>query len=189
MGESFTLHEGMNYIGRGHNVAVQILGDPHISHDKHACIGYDPKSRKYFLVPGDNDGITYLDGKVISEVTEIIDLSHIRIGNTELLFRPLCGENFAWNTQWEMDLEAKAEMEKTTSSGTYSGLYENQLTRSYESGMGSYTHTPEVATKKPNAATNPVSAPATATDPKLIPIADIELDTDLFDPIPNELTK
>jgi len=97
-GQSFELCEGKNYIGRGQHMAVQILGDPHVSHDKHAYIVYDPKCCKYFLVPGETNAVTCLEGKAINIATEIADLSYIRVGNTDLVFRSLCSEEFSWPT-------------------------------------------------------------------------------------------
>jgi len=97
-GQSFSLHEGKNFIGRGDDMDVQILGDLQISRINHACIAYDPKNLKFMLVPGDSDGIVYLENRSIFHATELTDLSRITIGNTELVFRPLCGEHFSWRT-------------------------------------------------------------------------------------------
>lgn len=97
-GQSFVLHEGKNFIGRGDDMEVQILGDLAVSRHNHACIAYDPKNRKFLLVPGDSDGIVYLEDKSIFHATELMDLSRIQVGNTVLVFRPLCGEHFSWRT-------------------------------------------------------------------------------------------
>ena len=97
-GQSFVLHEGKNFIGRGDDMDVQILGDLGISRHNHACIAYDPQNRKFMLVPGDSDGIVYLENTSIFHATELMDLNRITIGNTQLVFRPLCGEHFSWKT-------------------------------------------------------------------------------------------
>ena len=96
MGQSFTLAEGKNFIGRGDNMDVQILGDAEVSRSNHACIAYDHKNRKFMLVPGDSEGLVYLENKSIFQATELMDLNKIQIGNTTLVFRPLCGEHFSW---------------------------------------------------------------------------------------------
>ena len=101
-GQSFTLHEGKNFIGRGDDMDIQILGDTAISRNNHACIAYDPKNRKFILIPGDSDGIVYLENKSIFHATELMDLNRIQIGNTILVFRPLCGDHFSWITQKEI---------------------------------------------------------------------------------------
>lgn len=97
-GQSFALHEGKNFIGRGDDMDVQILGDPGVSRRNHASIAYDHKNRSFTLVPGDSDGIVYLENKAVFHATELMDLSRIQIGGTALVFRPLCGEHFSWHT-------------------------------------------------------------------------------------------
>jgi hypothetical protein len=101
-GQSYILHEGKNFIGRGDDMDVQILGDPEISRTNHACIAYDPKNRKFMLVPGDSDGIVYLENKSIFHATELLDLNRVQIGNTVLVFKPLCGDHFSWKTGKEV---------------------------------------------------------------------------------------
>jgi hypothetical protein len=96
-GMSFTLHEDMNFIGRGDQMDVQILGDADVIRTNHACIAYDKINRKFTLIPGGN-AMVYLNNTSIYAATELIDLSRIRVGNTILVFRPLCGEHFSWDT-------------------------------------------------------------------------------------------
>lgn len=97
-GQSFALHAGKNFIGRGDDMDVQILGDLDVSRNNHACIAYDAKNREFILVPGDSDGIVYLENKSVFHATTLLDMNRIQIGSTMLLFRPLCGENFSWVT-------------------------------------------------------------------------------------------
>ena len=103
-GQSFTLREGKNFIGRGDDVDVQILGDLQVSRRNHACIAYDPKNRKFTLIPGDSDGIVYLGNKSVYHATDLMDFNTIQIGNTVLIFRSLCGDHFAWNVDKEATL-------------------------------------------------------------------------------------
>ena len=98
VGQSFTLKEGKNFIGRGDDMDVQVLGDPEVSRSDHACIAYDPKNRTFTLVPGNSEGIVYLEGRGVYQATELHDLCRIQIGNTTLVFRPLCGEHFSWRS-------------------------------------------------------------------------------------------
>lgn len=97
-GQSFVLHEGKNFIGRDDDMDIQILGDLEVSRRNHACIAYDPKNRQFILVPGDSDGIVYLENRGIFHAAELLDMNRIQIGATVLVFRPFCGEHFSWKT-------------------------------------------------------------------------------------------
>ena len=97
-GQSFSLREGKNFIGRGDDMDVQLLGDMGISRRNHACIAYDPLNRTFMLVPGDSDGLVYLENNSIFHATQLVDLNRIQIGETILVFRPFCGEHFSWRT-------------------------------------------------------------------------------------------
>ena len=96
-GQSFVLHAGKNFIGRGDDMDVQILGDLQIARRNHAVIAYDPKNRKFMLVPGESEGLVYLNGQSVYQATLLLDMSMIQLGNTTLVFRPLCGDNFDWD--------------------------------------------------------------------------------------------
>lgn len=95
-GQSFALHSGKNFIGRADDMDVQILGDMEVSRQNHAIVAYDPKNRQFMLVPGESDGLVYLNGQSVYQATLLTDMSQIQIGNTILVFRPLCGDNFDW---------------------------------------------------------------------------------------------
>ncbi|MDR2354802.1 MAG: FHA domain-containing protein [Clostridiales Family XIII bacterium] len=95
-GLSFTLHGGKNFIGRADDMDVRLPGDDAVARRNHAVIAYDPKNRKFMLIPGDSEGIVYLDGDAIYEPQRLTDMNLIKLGRTTLLFRPLCGDNFNW---------------------------------------------------------------------------------------------
>lgn len=96
-GQSFSLHTGKNFIGRADDMDVQILGDMQVSPRNHAIVAYDPKNRQFMLLPGESDGLVYLNGQSVYQATLLTDLSKIQIGGTTLVFRPLCGDNFDWD--------------------------------------------------------------------------------------------
>lgn len=98
-GQSFTLHSGKNFIGRADDMDVRLLGDDTVSRRNHAIIAYDSKNRQFMLIPGDSDGMAYLDGAAAYSPTPLMDMSVIQLGGTKLVFRPLCGENFAWDSE------------------------------------------------------------------------------------------
>lgn len=96
-GLSYSLYTGKNFIGRADDMTVQLLGDSKVAKRNHASVAYDPINRQFMLIPGDTDGLVYLNSKSIFQPTLLVDMSRIQLGNTELLFRSLCGDNFAWN--------------------------------------------------------------------------------------------
>jgi len=190
-GQSYTLYDGNNYIGRGQHMTVQILGDPHILHDKHACIAYDSRNREFYLIPGYTDRHIYLESEAVYKATEIVDFCNIRIGTTDLVFRPLCCEKFAWRTQRDIDLEIRAEKERVASIAAHNIAYEQQLSQSYKLGRNTSTDMAKVEDKKLDATTEPTPTETLtpANEAALPPIVDIEQDSDLFDPAPSALTK
>jgi hypothetical protein len=95
-GLGFSLHSGKNFIGRADDMDVRLPGDDAVARRNHAVIAYDPKNRKFMLLPGDSEGMVYLNGEAIYEARQLTDMNLIKLGRTSLVFRPLCGENFNW---------------------------------------------------------------------------------------------
>jgi len=96
-GKDFKLHKGKNFIGRADDMDVQILGDDEISRRNHAVIVYDPKKRETTLLPGESQGIVYLDGDIVHTPTVIEAYAEVELGNSKFVFIPFCGEHFAWD--------------------------------------------------------------------------------------------
>lgn len=97
-GKSYTLRNGKNFIGRGADMDVVISGDPSISRSRHACLIYEPHARVFYAQPGDSHELFYLNDRVVlnNEVLKSHDV--LLLGNTELLFVPLCGKEFGWDS-------------------------------------------------------------------------------------------
>lgn len=102
-GQSFILHTGKNFLGRADDMDVRLLGDDMVARRNHATIAYDTKNREFMLIPGDSDGMVYLGGAAVYTPTLLMDMSVIQLGRTKLVFRPLCGENFAWENHLPED--------------------------------------------------------------------------------------
>jgi hypothetical protein len=98
-GMSYTLHSGKNFIGRADDMDVRLPGDDAVARRNHAVVAYDPRNREFMLLPGDSDGLVYLGDEAIYGAKHLMDMGLIRLGRTSLLFRPLCGENFAWTDE------------------------------------------------------------------------------------------
>ena len=96
-GKAVTLGNGVNTIGRASSERVCLdFGDTLISREKHALITYDPKGRKFYIQQGDGKNLTYIGDAPVLVPTELEGFSSIQMGETVLLFVPLCGERFDW---------------------------------------------------------------------------------------------
>lgn len=96
-GKDYRLHSDNNYIGRGEKMDVSIGGDGTISRDNHAIVSYDGKEKIFYLSPGEGRSILRLNDKAIFATAPIKEKDVIEIGETKLLFIPLCTERFEWN--------------------------------------------------------------------------------------------
>ena len=97
-GESFVITYGMNTIGReGEKNHISLNNrDNSISREKHASIIYDFENNKFFIQHNDGKFLTYINKQLVSGLTELNAYDKIKIGKTELIFVPLCGEQFQW---------------------------------------------------------------------------------------------
>jgi hypothetical protein len=95
-GLDYPLYSGLNHIGRAADNDISLFGDITVSRHNHAAVSYDPKKRRFTLLPGAGESIIYLGEEAIYQPTPLYDLSVLTVGQTKLLFRPLCGDNFSW---------------------------------------------------------------------------------------------
>ena len=97
-GNFMAVGNGSNSIGRDESERVRVdFGDEMISRSGHSTITYDPRGKKFYLQHGAGKNLTYLEGNPVLAPTELPGFSRITIGNTELLFVPLCCEQFDWD--------------------------------------------------------------------------------------------
>lgn len=97
VGMDYKIHSGKNFIGRGDDMDIQIIGDNEINRKNHAIIVYDPKNRKTMLLPGDSEGLVYLNDDAVYTPTLVKPYQTIELGKSRFIFIPLCGDNFEWN--------------------------------------------------------------------------------------------
>lgn len=98
-GADFRLSPGMNRIGRGADQDVSLnFGDASVSSSDHATIIYDYRHNRFYIKHGSGKNLTYLNDDVVMESVDLEPYSRIRIGDTELIFVPFCGERFTWAT-------------------------------------------------------------------------------------------
>ena len=100
-GNVVTIGNGMNPIGRDHSERICVdFGDETISRRGHAVITYDPRGKKFYIHHSSGMNLTYVyveDAPPVPvplQMTELAGFSKIEIGETVLLFVPLCGERF-----------------------------------------------------------------------------------------------
>lgn len=96
-GNFVAVGNGSNSVGRDETDRARIdFGDDTISRRNHSTITYDPRGKKFYLQHGAGKNLTYLEGNPVLAPTELPGFSRITIGDTELLFVPLCCERFDW---------------------------------------------------------------------------------------------
>lgn len=95
-GRDFRLHAEKNFIGRAPSMDVCIPGDDTVSRDNHATVSYNPKKNAFKLLPGEARGLVYRNGDEVAEPVDLAPFDKIELGQTELMFVPLCGAKFRW---------------------------------------------------------------------------------------------
>ena len=95
-GTDYRLHQGRNFIGRSPEMDVCILGDNTVSRSSHAIVVYDPRSNVYLAQPGSSKELFYVNDKLVLNPVELKTMDLLNIGDTKLMFVPLCGEQFRW---------------------------------------------------------------------------------------------
>ena len=95
-GTDYRLHQGRNFVGRSPEMDVCILGDNTVSRSSHAIVVYDPRSNVYLAQPGSSKELFYVYDKLVLNPVELKTMDLLNIGDTKLMFVPLCGEQFHW---------------------------------------------------------------------------------------------
>lgn len=96
-GECFKLKSGRNFIGRSPEMDIQLSMDFAVSRQKHAVIIYEPKARIFIAQPGESRELFYLNDEVVLSNATLKQSDVIMIGETKLMFIPLCGKQFSWD--------------------------------------------------------------------------------------------
>ncbi|MBY4891427.1 FHA domain-containing protein [Rhodobacteraceae bacterium N5(2021)] len=97
-GTSLALMSGMNGIGRGDDLQVQLdFGDDAISRDAHAYVTYDDAARRFFVSHGGKTNLVRLNDAAVLATEGLSHGDTLRIGATSLRFVALCGPDFDWS--------------------------------------------------------------------------------------------
>ena len=95
-GQDFRLHTGWNYIGRSSENEI-CIPDPQVGKVNMCKIAYDNRGRSFVVAPGESTrNLTYIGNTPLLMPQKIDAYDVITVGDTELMFVPLCGEHFAW---------------------------------------------------------------------------------------------
>lgn len=108
-GSDYRLVPGNNKIGRGSSNDISLdIGDDKIGRDAHCMITYDAESNGFYILPGEGRNLTHVfnrdaeneeGGKweVVLSPRELKHLDQVKMGDTILIFCPLCSPRFRWN--------------------------------------------------------------------------------------------
>lgn len=95
-GKDFRLHNERNYIGRKEGLDV-VLQDTKISREPAVQVVYDNRSRRFYIAPCDgSQNNSYLNDRLLMMTSELQAYDRLQLGECELVFVPLCGEEFSW---------------------------------------------------------------------------------------------
>lgn len=108
-GRDYRIRSGRNGIGRSDAMDVQITGDDTVSRENHAFMVYEPRKRIFSIRPGDGRGLVYLNGDEVVQASDIKAYDILELGETQLMFVPLCGETFNWEQGKQEDAANKEE--------------------------------------------------------------------------------
>ena len=99
-GHTLKLGHGMNSIGRSESQRCRLdFGDTEISRKVHATLTYDPRGRKFYLMHGGGQNLTYIGEAPVLQPVVLKGGELISLGKTTLKFIPLCGADFDWSKE------------------------------------------------------------------------------------------
>lgn len=101
IGQDFRLKVGKNFVGRDEKMDVAMTGDKSVSRNRHAIVVYEPKQHLYLIQPGESSALVYCNDEVVLSPVKLKPYDIITVGEVNLLFLPLCGEQFDWTVLLE----------------------------------------------------------------------------------------
>ena len=102
-GVDYRIRYGQNVIGRDKGNTICIKDDKNISRVEQATILFDDQTNDFVLVRGKGTNLTRLNGRMLTTEAKLERGDKITLGETTLLFVPLCGESFSWGVSEEAD--------------------------------------------------------------------------------------
>ncbi len=94
---SYPVRLGRNKLGRGSGNTIDVqVGDAAISKDNHITLAADPKTQRFFAVPGDSTNLAYVNDEPLLGPQEITDKAVLQVGETVFVFLQFAGNYVAW---------------------------------------------------------------------------------------------
>lgn len=99
-GKDFRLIQGENRIGRDPKMEVSLDfgkdSDTSVSRESHAVVVYDNNANEFFIERGASRNLPTVNGKTVRRDQDLEAYDLIQLGETQLMFFPLCGGQFKW---------------------------------------------------------------------------------------------
>lgn len=95
-GDSFTLKEGTNYIGRNPNMDICLIKDSHVSRNRHVSVIYDAKNVEFVVYMGESKELVHINDELLLNPQKLKDRDLISVGKTVLMFVAFCNKEFSW---------------------------------------------------------------------------------------------
>ncbi|MCP5536123.1 MAG: hypothetical protein H7A51_07775 [Akkermansiaceae bacterium] len=79
------------------------FGDAGIARNNAFILRYDPRKRRFKILPGSGTNIVYLNEKALDAPALIDIMDVIEVSETQLLFMPLCSKHFDWSDTYKAE--------------------------------------------------------------------------------------
>ena len=96
LGLDYRIHTGKNSVGRAKSNDITIDFDSAISSEKACFVIYDEKNNAFHLMSGESTNNIYVNAEILLAPRKLVDNDIIEIGNTKLVFRSLCNDQFQY---------------------------------------------------------------------------------------------
>lgn len=96
VGKDYRLYGRINTIGRAEGNDVVLAQEHTVSQKNHVRLAYDAKHNNFQLIPGEGTNVTYLNDEPLYVPQKLNAYDVLEMGDTKLIFVPLCSERFRW---------------------------------------------------------------------------------------------
>lgn len=98
VGKDYRLFGRINSIGRAEGNDVVLAQEHTVSQKNHVRLAYDAKHNNFQLIPGEGTNVTYLNDEPLYVPQRLNAYDVLEMGETKLIFVPLCNDRFRWPT-------------------------------------------------------------------------------------------